>query len=88
MELEKPVIGTEDPAPANRPISSNTLSPVKMAAMATKDMDVAVAAFSSEKPKCIATSPISWPKQQIKPPTIKAFNISNGKLDFLDFRST
>lgn len=80
--LEKPVIGTSVPAPANFAMSSYTLKPVNNAAKVTKVMDVAQDASIFSISKAKNPFMMNCPKVQIKPPTQKALRQSFQMGDF------
>ena len=80
IELEKPVIGTMDPAPAKAPMRSYTPKPVKNDAKKISITEVYTLAVSRGILSNIAIrlSVIPCPIQQISPPTKKAYK-SDGK---------
>ena len=72
IELEKPVIGTIEPAPAYLPILLYNLREVSNAPINIRLAEVIVAAVNSSIPLFKQISLIICPIIQIKPPTIKA----------------
>ena len=71
-EFANPVIGINEPAPANFPILLKTFIPVKKALRPIKIIDTIVPLISVLKPRSLQMFKIIWPIEHIKPPTQKA----------------
>ena len=76
IELANPVIGTNEPAPANFPILLNTFNAVKIAEIAINEIDTTVDAIVLSISLNIQKSNIICPIEQINPPTQKALKQS------------
>ena len=70
--MANPVIGTREPAPANLPNLLKMFNPVKIADIPINIIETIVPAALSSKPLYWQKDNISWPIEQIKPPTQNA----------------
>ena len=88
IEFAKPVIGINEPAPANFPILLNMFNPVKNALIAINIIETIVPELSCDNPLYLHTSIIICPIEQINPPTQKALKQSFNIGEFGDFLLT
>ena len=74
IELAKPVIGTNEPAPQNFPILLKIFNPVKNAAKPINIIDTIVPDVVVSKPLCLQMFNNICPIEQINPPVQNALN--------------